>query len=120
MVLSRRDIQSATLGHRNLKHFDVSFGETQTGKGEKDGVLEDQVAPGMIGVATKLLACRWFDPLCRVFQYRRYSRCIKIGVSVVCAQLLEQTIDLVLLGAPLLQERKQVHLFIFEMSGELV
>lgn len=120
MVRSRREIESATLSHRNLKHADVAFGETQASKGEKDGILEDQMTPGMIGKAAKLAARRMVDPVCRVFQYCRHAWRIEIGASVVCAQFLEQTIDVVFLSAPLLQEREQIHLFIFEMSRKLV
>lgn len=120
MARSRRKIEAATPCHRGAKHFAVLFGETQTGEAEKDGILEDQVTPGVIGIAAKLGAGCGRDPGCCVAQYRRHARRIEVSVPVVTAQLLEQAVYFVLLGAAHLQEREQIRLLVFEMDREFI
>src|SRR5690606_39903956 len=90
MACSRRKIEAATPCHRGAKHFAILFGETQTGEAEKDGILEDQVTPGVIGIAAKLGAGCGLDPGCCVAHYRRHARRIVVRVPVVTEYILEQ------------------------------
>ena len=52
-------------------------------------------------------------------QYGRDPRRIEIGMSVICAEPLEQAVDFVLLRAAHLQEREQVSLFVLKVEWKL-